>query len=113
MFISESAPSGGLSSVDGQHLPGDVIRSVRRKEHRSAFQIVIATKPAQGSAREKVIAVAFNHDRRHICGEPAGRDRVHLDVVHSPFASEIPSESDYAAFACVISDSLKLWWSPA
>src|SRR5579864_2518557 len=59
-------------------------------------------KTAQRNLGEEKITVVLQHPAGHVCGKPAGCNRIHLDVVVCPFASQVFGEADDPALAGMI-----------
>ena len=100
--------SGRLTSINHQSVPSHKIGGAGSQKNRGAFQIVRPAKATQGYCREEGVFIPLDHLSRHVRGKPAGRNRIDLNIVHTPFTSKVPSESDYAAFAGAVADSGKL-----
>src|SRR5580692_1104284 len=107
--MARSPDSGGLTSINCQDLPCNKIGRRGSEKDRGAFQILRPAKAAQGYSGQKRFLVSFDYLFGHVSREPAGCDRVHLNIVHAPFAGEIFGENDDAAFTGAVADGGKLW----
>src|SRR5579871_4272486 len=102
--MARTSLPGGLTSIHDKNVTGHVVRCAGGEEDGRAFQVVFVAESTHGNVREEEIFVKFDRAARHMRRKPARSDRVHLNVVHCPFTSQIPCEADYTAFAGVISD---------
>src|SRR5580692_4596034 len=88
-------------------MPGDVIGGVRSEKNGSAFEIVVIAESPQRDFLQEIFLVSFYHDLGHVRGKPARSNRVYLNIMDAPFAGQVFGESNHAAFAGVVADSLK------
>src|SRR5713226_8574045 len=106
--VSSLQHSRGLPAIHYQDVAGDKIRSIGSQKDRCALQVVLVAEALQRNLAQERLFVSLDHHLRHVRREPARRDGVHLNIMHAPFARQVLGENDDAAFAGVISDSLKL-----
>ena len=98
--------SGGLASIHHQHVAVDIGGSVRCKEDRRAFQVMVGTETTCRNVAEQVISLVFNDFVRHVRGKPSWRNSVDLDIMPSPLDRKIVGEGDYSTLAGVIRNCL-------
>src|SRR5579864_4503787 len=95
---------GGLTSIDHQNVTGDVIGSIRSEKDSGSLKVMFIAKPAQRNLGKEKFTVVLQHLVRHAGGKPAGSNRIHLDIVHRPFARQIFGEADHSPLAGMIAN---------
>src|ERR1700758_5153800 len=64
-------------------------------------------KTPQRNVGEKKLLMVFQHAVRHVCGKPARRNCIYLNVVTRPFAGQVFGKTDDPTLAGVIANGWK------
>src|SRR5947208_7106984 len=97
-FMADNLP-GGMAAVQEDRLTGHEGRRLRRQIDGQGPDLLGPPDPAHGDVSRETLVDLRVRERGigHVRGEPARRDRVHLDPVAGPLDAEGPREGDDAA----------------
>src|SRR5436189_2165140 len=96
-----------MPAVHREDLPSDVVGGARSEVDDRALEVLVAADPAERDRPREPVAPALDDRARHLAREPSRRDRVHVDLVATPFDREIAGEVDESALARVVRDRIE------
>src|SRR5438876_7782141 len=96
-----------MPAVHREDLTSDVVGGARGEVDDRALEVLVAADPAERNVAHEPVAPALDDRARHLAREPSWGDRVHVDLVATPFDREIAGEVDESALARVVRDRVE------
>src|SRR5260370_7248459 len=95
--------------MEEKNVSGPKVGGIGSQKNSRSLQIIRRAKAPERYACQQHFLVSFDDFSRHVGREPARRNGIYLDVVHTPLARQVFREDDHSALASAVTDGRETW----